>query len=210
MKNTFLFLFSILVLSFTYAQEEKIKSLNKNFIIERIETNLTWQDLELDKRTLNQIKEMEIWLNDNSTLLYNKDGKMRDRIKLGNLVLFHGPPGTGKTLTATLLGKYTNKYVFRIDLSTVVSKYIGETEKNLDNVFDMDKNNESILFFDEADLLFGKNTNIRGTRDSYENKGLSYLLQRVEDHLGLVILSTTSKDNIDKAFTQRFHSIIEF
>ena len=210
MKNTFLFLFSILVVSMTYAQEEKIKSLNKNFIIEKIETNLTWQDLELDKRTLNQIKEMEIWLNDNRTLVNKKDGKMGNRIKTGHLVLFHGPPGTGKTLTATLLGKYTNKNVFRIDLSTVVSKYIGETEKNLDKVFDMDKNKESILFFDEADLLFGKKTNIRDTRDSYANQGLSYLLQRVEDHLGLVILSTTSKENIDKVLTQRFHTIIEF
>ena len=203
MKNTFLFLFSILVVSMTYAQEEKINSLNNNLMMEKIETNLTWQNLELDNSTLKQIKEIEIWLND-------KDRKTGSSLKSGHFVLFHGPSGSGKTLTATLLGKGTKRDVYRIDLSIVVSKYIGETEKNIDKVFDMDEDQESILFFDKADLLFGKNTNLKDTRDSYANQELTYLMQRIENHLGLVILSTTSNENIDKAFAEKFQSIIEF
>ena len=203
MKNTFLFLFSILVVSMTYAQEKKISSLNNNLMIEKIETNLTWQDLELDNSTLEQIKEIEIWLNDT-------DRKTGSSLKSGYFVLFQGPSGSGKTLTATLLGKRTKRDVYRIDLSMVVSKYIGETEKNLDKVFDMDEDQESILFFDKADLLFGKNMNLKDTRDSDANQELTYLMQRIENHLGLVILSTTSKDNIDRAFAAKFQSIIEF
>jgi SpoVK/Ycf46/Vps4 family AAA+-type ATPase len=98
--------------------------------------------------------------------------------KPGYRVLFHGPPGTGKTLAATILGKNTQRDVFRIDLSMVVSKYIGETEKNLSSLFDRARSKDWILFFDEADALFGKRTNVRDAHDKYANQEVSYLLQK--------------------------------
>lgn len=178
------------------------------FPAEKLETGLSWKDLILSKKTLSQIKELEIWLEHNNTLL--KDWEMKSRIKPGYRVLFHGPPGTGKTLTASLLGKYTNKPVYRIDLSTVVSKYIGETEKNLSSLFNKAANKNWILFFDEADAIFGKRTNVRDAHDKYANQEVSYLLQRIETHSGLVILASNFKDNIDDSFTRRFQSIIPF
>ncbi|XHR98307.1 ATP-binding protein [Mucilaginibacter sp. UC70_90] len=120
------------------------------------------------------------------------------------------PAGNGKTLTASLLGKYTGKPVFRIDLSMIVSKFIGETEKNLSKLFEKADNKNWILFFDEADALFGKRTNVKDAHDKYANQEASYLLQRVEQHNGLVILATNFKNNIDEAFMRRFQSVINF
>jgi SpoVK/Ycf46/Vps4 family AAA+-type ATPase len=135
---------------------------------------------------------------------------MRGKIKPGYRALFYGPPGTGKTLTATLLGKYTGRKVFCVDLSTVVSKYIGETEKNLANLFDKARSKQWILFFDEADALFGKRTNVKDAHDRYANQEVSYLLQRVEEFDGLVILASNFKANMDEAFLRRFNAIIRF
>ena len=100
--------------------------------------------------------------------------------------------------------------MFRIDLSTVVSKYIGETEKNLSSLFDKAAHKDWILFFDEADAIFGKRTNVRDAHDKYANQEVSYLLQRVESHPGLVILASNFKDNIDDAFMRRFQSVCYF
>lgn len=182
--------------------------LSIQFPAEKLETKLSWDDLILSEKTLEQIKELEIWLQHNDHLF--KNWGMEKRLKEGYRVLFHGPAGTGKTLTASLLGKYTKKAVYRIDLSTVVSKYIGETEKNLSNLFNKAANKDWILFFDEADALFGKRTNVRDAHDKYANQEVSYLLQRVESYPGLIILASNFKDNIDEAFTRRFQSIISF
>ncbi|MGY3794264.1 ATP-binding protein [Aquimarina sp. 433] len=183
-------------------------TMSKDFPAERIETQLEWTDLVLQSKTLQQIKEIESWLNFNEMVL--NEWNMKSRIKPGYRILFSGPPGTGKTLTATLLGKYTGSHVYRVDLSMIVSKYIGETEKNLSKLFDKAKNKSWILFFDEADAIFGKRTNVRDAHDKYANQEVSYLLQRIEAHPGLVILATNFKNNIDTAFTRRFQSIIEF
>lgn len=183
-------------------------TMSKNFPAERIDTELDWDDLVLQGKTLQQIKEIESWLNYNDIILY--DWNMKSRIKPGYRILFSGPPGTGKTLTATLLGKFTGKDVYRIDLSMIVSKYIGETEKNLSKLFDKAKNKSWILFFDEADAIFGKRTSVRDAHDKYANQEVSYLLQRIEAHPGLVILASNFKNNIDTAFTRRFQSIIDF
>jgi SpoVK/Ycf46/Vps4 family AAA+-type ATPase len=113
-------------------------------------------------------------------------------------------------LTATLLGKYTGRKVFRIDLSTVVSKYIGETEKNLAHLFDGARHKQWILFFDEADALFGKRTSVKDAHDRFANQEVSYLLQRVEEFDGLVILASNFKANLDDAFLRRFNAIIRF
>jgi len=192
---------------FTIGKISKPK-LNSNFPAQLIETNLKWDDLILSEKTTTQISEIETWLKHNEVLM-NKWG-MKNRIKPGFRALFSGPPGTGKTLTASLLGKYTNRDVFRIDLSLVVSKYIGETEKNLSKLFDRAENKDWILFFDEADALFGKRTGVRDAHDKYANQEVSYLLQRIESHAGLVILASNMKSNIDSAFTRRFNAIIEF
>jgi hypothetical protein len=182
--------------------------LSSIFPAQLIETQLDWNDLVLNSATLNNIKEIETWLKFNEILLQEWD--MKSKIKPGFRVMFYGAPGTGKTLTASLLGKYTKRDVYRIDLSMVVSKYIGETEKNLSSLFDKATDKDWILFFDEADAVFGKRTNVRDAHDKYANQEVSYLLQRIENHPGLVILASNFKTNIDTAFTRRFQSIIEF
>ncbi|MEP2935281.1 MAG: ATP-binding protein [Gilvibacter sp.] len=185
-----------------------LPDLSAHFPAELLETTLSWEDLILEDTTLSHIRDLETWLSFNDILLHQ--WQMKGRIKPGYRVLLHGPPGTGKTMTASLLGKYTNRPVYRIDLSTVVSKYIGETEKNLASLFDRAAHKNWILFFDEADSIFGKRTNVRDAHDKYANQEVSYLLQRIEAHPGLVLLATNFKDNIDDAFTRRFQSIIEF
>ena len=181
---------------------------SSNFPADLLETELEWDDLVLHGDTLEQIKELEDWVRHGETLM--DDWGMRGKLKPGYRALFHGPPGTGKTLTASLLGKYTGRDVYRIDLSSVVSKFIGETEKNLATLFSKAENKHWILFFDEADALFGKRTNVKDAHDKYANQEVSYLLQRVEHYNGLVILATNIKSNIDEAFSRRFQSIIYF
>lgn len=181
---------------------------SSEFPAEHIETEMSWDDLVLNPSTLKQIREIENWITHTDTLLL--DWGMKKKIKPGYRALFYGPPGTGKTLTATLLGKHTGKDVFRIDLSRMVSKYIGETEKNLAHLFDKAEHKNWILFFDEADALFGKRTDIRDAHDKYANQEVAYLLQRIEDYNGLVILATNQRSHIDEAFARRFQSMIHF
>ncbi|NTU58398.1 MAG: ATP-binding protein [Chlorobiaceae bacterium] len=179
-----------------------------DFPAESIDTEMEWDDLVLPTSTRHQIREIEDWIRHHDILL--NDWGMKKKIKPGYRALFYGPPGTGKTLTATLLGKQTGKDVFRIDLSRVISKYIGETEKNLSRLFDKAENKEWILFFDEADALFGKRTDIRDAHDKYANQETAYLLQRIESYDGLVILASNRRGNLDEAFTRRFQSVIHF
>jgi hypothetical protein len=179
-----------------------------DFPAEYIETGMDWDDLVLPPATLRQIREIESWVRHQATFF--EDWGMARRVKPGYRVLFHGPPGTGKTLTATLLGKCTGKDVFKVDLSMVVSKYIGETEKNLARLFDKAQNKDWILFFDEADALFGKRTGIRDAHDKYANQEVSYLLQRIETYPGLIILASNFKSNIDDAFVRRFQQMVFF
>ncbi|MFC4873939.1 ATP-binding protein [Negadavirga shengliensis] len=179
-----------------------------HFPAQLLETEMEWDDLVLHPSTQTQIQDLEVWIKHHHTLM--NDWEMHRKLKPGYRALFHGPPGTGKTLTASLLGKYTGREVYRIDLSMVVSKFIGETEKNLANLFAKAENKDWILFFDEADALFGKRTNVRDAHDKYANQEVSYLLQRVEQYDGLVILATNLKSNIDEAFARRFQSIIYF
>lgn len=183
-------------------------NLSSKFPAQLLETQLQWSDLVLSTNTSTQIQEIQIWLAHNDKLL--NDSSFGKKIKKGYVAMFYGPSGTGKTLTATLLGHYTSKEVYRIDLSQIISKYIGETEKNLSLLFDEAKDRNWILFFDEADAIFGKRTNVKDAHDKYANQEVSYLLQKIENHEGLVILASNYKGNIDGAFTRRFNSIIEF
>lgn len=125
-------------------------------------------------------------------------------------VLFAGPPGTGKTMAAEVIAHELRLDLYRIDLSQVVSKYIGETEKNLDRIFNAAENSNAILFFDEADALFGKRSEVRDSHDRYANIEISYLLQKMEEYQGISILATNLRQNLDEAFVRRLQAIVEF
>ena len=160
---------------------------SSGFPARRIVTALDWEELLLDCDTLEALEEINAWMAHRHTIL--EEWGLKRFLKAGYRALFYGPPGTGKTLAATLLGKKNGMEVYRVDLSMIVSKYIGETEKNLARVFDRAEHRNWILFFDEADALFGK---------------------RTSDFPGTVILATNLKSNIDEAFTRRFQSIVYF
>jgi ATPase family associated with various cellular activities (AAA) len=179
-----------------------------HFPAKRLTTGLEWGDLVVSNEVMNGLEEIKSWLQHGNTMLH--EWGFGNKIKPGCKVLFSGPPGTGKTLTAALLGKWANMDVYRIDLSMVVSKYIGETEKNLAGVFNLAENKNWILFFDEADALFGKRTATNDAHDRYANQEVSYLLQRIEDYGGLVILATNRKSDVDEAFARRFQVMIDF
>ncbi|MFH6990864.1 ATP-binding protein [Flavobacterium sp. FlaQc-48] len=179
-----------------------------SFPAQQISTNMNWSDLVLEDHVMQQVMEIDAWLNYGETLM--TEWGLENKIKPGYRTLFYGPPGTGKTLTASLLGKSTNREVYRVDLSMIVSKYIGETEKNLSKIFDVAQHKNWILFFDEADALFGKRTNASSSNDRHANQQTGYLLQRIEDFPGVVILASNLKENMDEAFSRRFQSMIHF
>ena len=173
-----------------------------------ISTDRQWKDLVLPEFTLTQLEEIKHWVSHGPALLH--DWEMSEKLRPGFTTLFHGPPGTGKTLSACLLGKHCGCDVYKIDLSMIVSKDIGETEKNLARVFDLAEHKRWMLFFDEADALFGKRTRVEDSRDRFANQEISFLLQRIEDFDGVVILASNLKSNIDDAFLRRFQSIVHF
>ena len=179
-----------------------------HFPAKRITSRLEWEDLVLADTTRREIDQLIAWIGHSEEIL--DDFGLRKNLKRGYRVLFYGPPGTGKTLTATLIGKKMGMDVYRVDLSQVISKYIGETEKNLSNIFDQAESRNWILFFDEADSLFGARTQTNNSNDRAANQEISYLLQRVEDFPGIVILASNLKSNIDEAFSRRFQSTVYF
>ncbi|BDD10020.1 hypothetical protein FUAX_24520 [Fulvitalea axinellae] len=177
----------------------------------RISTKLSWDDLVFDDHVFNEIQQIIMWLENRPKIM--EEWGLSKFIKPGYRALFYGPPGTGKTLTASLIGKYTNREVYRIDLSQVISKYIGDTEKNLATIFDTAEHKDWILFFDEADALFGKRAQQSGSSgfsEQHLNQQVAYLLQRIEDYDGVVVLASNLKDNIDPAFQRRFQSMVYF
>lgn len=181
---------------------------SSEFPAQQINTKLEWEDLVIEEFLMDEIQEIMVWIKNYGKIL-NEWG-LSKVLKPGYRSLFYGPPGTGKTLTASLLGKTTGLDVFRVDLSKIVSKYIGETEKNLANIFDQAENKNWILFFDEADAIFGKRTSTSDSKDRYANQEIAYLLQRIEDFPGVLILATNLKSNMDEAFSRRFQSMIYF
>jgi AAA+ superfamily predicted ATPase len=178
------------------------------FPARRITTDLNWDDLVLPESTRERLDELLRWTRYHQSL--SEDWGFGARLRPGYRALFHGPSGTGKTFAATLLGRSTRLPVYRVDLSVVVSKYVGETEKNLSNLFEAAHRRNWILFFDEADALFGKRTAVKDSHDRYANQEVSYLLQRVEEYDGLCILASNLRANIDDAFLRRFNAIIRF
>lgn len=158
---------------------------------------------------MEDLKDIRTWLLQKSPT-FSGSRNITSRTKPGYRVLFDGDATADKIETAEMLGKEFNKEVYRVDLSQVAGKYIGETEKNLAAVFEKAENKDCILFFDEADALFGKRTDVKDAHDRYANQEVSYLLQRVEDYPGLAIVATNLKENIDTAFTRRFQTVVQF
>ena len=181
---------------------------SSEFPAKKITTKLSFRDLILPHEVLTEIRDIIHWITHEKTLM--DECQLEKRLKPGYRALFYGPPGTGKTLTASLMGQVTGMPVFRVDLSKLVSKYIGETEKNLASIFDQAEQKNWILFFDEADALFGKRTGGNTSNDRHANQEISYLLQRIEDFPGVALLASNLKGNMDEAFIRRFQSMVYF
>lgn len=179
-----------------------------NFPARRLTTSLSWDDLVLAPEVMDQLQHIASWLEYEQQILHGWG--LQRTLAPGYRALFYGPPGTGKTLTASLLGQRANMDVYRIDLSQVVSKYIGETEKNLAGIFDQAESKNWILFFDEADSLFGNRSSGTSSNDRHANQEVAYLLQRIEICPTLVILATNLRGNLDDAFSRRFQSLVGF
>lgn len=177
---------------------------------QKITPRYHWDDIVLHPHKKQQLEEIIHMI------------KYRDRVyeewgygeklfsTVGVKALFYGEPGTGKTMSVDVLAKELGLEIFRIDLSQIVSKYVGETEKNLEKVFNEAAKTDAILFFDEADAIFGKRTEVKDAHDRHANIETGYLLQRIEEYDGLIILASNLKQNMDKAFLRRFQFIIHF
>ncbi len=169
-----------------------------------LSTNLNWQDLVLDNETLQEVMNIKALF-----LKFSEESKTTLKNK-SQIVLFYGAATKTKKDVAALLGAALNKPVYNVNLSALLSIYIGETEKNLTQLFNEAEKAGAILFFDEADALFGKRTVIKDTHDRYANIEVSYLLQKLEEAHRIVIISTRAKDYIDAAFTKRLNAVIAF
>lgn len=179
-------------------------------LAQRIEPRARWDDLVLPPLQKGILADMLAQVRQRSRV-YGEWGFSRARERgLGITGLFAGPSGTGKTMAAEVIANELELDLFRIDLSTVVSKYIGETEANLRRIFDAADQGGAILLFDEADALFGKRSEVKDSHDRYANIEVSYLLQRMEAYRGIAVLTTNLKRSIDEAFTRRLRFIVTF
>jgi SpoVK/Ycf46/Vps4 family AAA+-type ATPase len=169
-----------------------------------------WEDLVLPDTHLGLLHEISIHVAQRSCVYERWGFAARGSRGLGISALFAGPSGAGKTMAAEVLANDLRLDLYRIDLSQVVSKYIGETEKNLRRVFDAAESGGAILLFDEADALFGKRTEVKESHDRWANIEISYLLQRMEQYRGLAILTTNMRRALDSAFLRRLRFIVEF
>jgi SpoVK/Ycf46/Vps4 family AAA+-type ATPase len=176
----------------------------------KIVSRYQWDDIVLPDDQVKQLKEICLQAR-YRRVVFGKWGFER-KLSLGKGLnaLFAGPPGTGKTMAAEVLASELKLDLYKIDLSQVINKYIGETEKNLDRIFTAAENSNAILFFDEADALFGKRSEVRDSHDRYANIEISYLLQKMEEYEGVSILATNLRQNLDDAFIRRLQAIVEF
>jgi hypothetical protein len=176
----------------------------------RIRPVYQWKDIVLPPDQVEQLEE--ICRQARYRHIVFDDWGFDRKLSLGKGLgaLFSGPPGTGKTMAAEVIANDLGLELYKIDLSQVVSKYIGETEKNMDRLFSEARAGNVILFFDEADALFGKRTAVQDAHDRYANIEISYLLQKMEEHEGISILATNLRQNLDVAFTRRLNFIVEF
>jgi len=173
-------------------------------------SSVTLDDLVLPPAALSEVQRLLDWARyrDEVTAmgpLHGKGGK-----GIGICALFSGPPGTGKTLAAHVVADSLGMDLYQVDLSTIVDKYIGETEKNLERVFLEAEATNAVLFFDEADALFGSRSEVKDAKDRYANQEIAYLLQRMEQFDGITVLASNLRGNIDPAFARRLHFMVSF
>jgi vesicle-fusing ATPase len=179
-------------------------------LAQRLEPRATWQDLVLPEAQLSLLHDIAHQLRHRG-LVYDDWGFAASTTRgLGVSALFAGESGTGKTMAAEVLAGALGLDLYRIDLAAVVSKYIGETEKNLGSVFDAAEASGAVLLFDEADALFGKRSEVRDSHDRYANLEVAYLLQRMEAYRGLAILTTNLRTHVDRAFLRRLRFVVQF
>jgi SpoVK/Ycf46/Vps4 family AAA+-type ATPase len=179
-------------------------------LAQRVEPAATWDDLVLPPTPMQRLRDILLQVRHRATVYQTWGFEAKSARGLGINALFAGPSGTGKTMAAEVLAGELRLDLYRIDLSSVVSKYIGETEKNLRRVFDAAEDSGAVLLFDEADALFGKRSEVRDSHDRYANLEVSYLLQRMEAYRGLAILTTNQKAALDDAFLRRLRFVVEF
>ncbi len=190
------------------ARAQSDQSLGK--LASRVRGAHTWKELVLPSTTLRQIKEIAAAIRFRHQVYSGWGFDQRLVSGKGLKVLFSGSAGTGKTMTAGIIARDLGLDLYKIDLSGIVSKFIGETEKNLDRIFHAAQSGNAILFFDEADALFGKRSEVKDAHDRYANIEVAYLLQKMEEHDGVVILATNLSKNLDEAFARRMHYVVEF
>jgi hypothetical protein len=176
----------------------------------KLDPRYAWSDIVLPEDQIAQLREIVATVRGRPVVLDEWGIGRKLASSRGVTILFSGPPGTGKTMAAEVIAGELGLDLFKIDLSTIVSKYIGETEKNLEHIFSEAETSNAILFFDEADALFGKRSEVRDSHDRYANIEISYLLQRMEAYDGVTILATNLRSNLDESFTRRLQFAIDF
>jgi hypothetical protein len=179
-------------------------------LADKVAPRFGWEDIVLPEDQLAQLREIVDTVRGRPQVLDDWGLGRKLTSSRGITALFSGPPGTGKTMAAQIIAGALGLDLYRIDLSTVVSKYIGETEKNIERIFREAEASNAILFFDEADALFGKRSEVRDSHDRYANIEVSYLLQRMEAYDGVTILATNLRGNLDEAFTRRLQFAVAF
>jgi SpoVK/Ycf46/Vps4 family AAA+-type ATPase len=179
-------------------------------LAQRVDTTASWADLVIPSVQIDLLRDIAAHMQHRGCVFGKWGFAAKSSRGLGLSALFSGSSGTGKTLAAEVLATELRLDLYRIDLSQVVSKYIGETEKNLRQVFDAAQDSGAILLFDEADALFGKRSEVKDSHDRYANVEVSYLLQRMEDYRGLAILTTNMKGALDSAFLRRLRFVVNF
>lgn len=179
-------------------------------LAQQIHSQVGWADLVLPDKEIAVLRKIATHVRRRSTVYEQWGFGAKSRRGLGISALFAGASGTGKTLAAEVLANELNLDLHRIDISSVVSKYIGETEKNLRKIFDAAESGGAILLFDEADALFAKRSDVKDSHDRYANMEVAYLLQRIEAYRGLAILTTNLKDSLDQAFLRRIRFVVQF
>ncbi len=188
-----------------FVSNQRLSSLAK-----KIEPRYGWKDIILPEDQVNILREIISTVCTRPLVLEEWGLRQKLASSYGVATLFAGPPGTGKTMAAEIIAAELGLDLYKIDLSSVVSKYIGETEKNISKIFQEAETSNAILFFDEADALFGKRSEVRDSHDRYANIEISYLLQRMEAYDGVTILATNLRANLDEAFTRRLQFIVDF
>ncbi|MBX3051916.1 MAG: ATP-binding protein [Caldilineaceae bacterium] len=183
---------------------------NLSGLAQKIDPRYDWEDLVLPEDQKTMLREMVQTVKGRGVVMEEWGVGRKLKASAGVTVLFAGPPGTGKTMAAEVITSDLGLDLYKLDLSMVVSKFIGETEKNLGKIFDEAQSSSAVLFFDEADAIFGKRSEVKDSHDRYANMEVSYLLQRMEQYDGVTILATNLRANMDEAFTRRMQFIVDF